>query len=238
MVQREERIRGHDGHQFGAVLALPEAGHGPGMVVCQEIFGLTDYIRGVCERLAGLGYVALAPELYSRIEPGLVLDERDPANLQPALQAGQRLDFPQAADDSVAALEHLRGLPEVRGHQAGVIGFCLGGGLAYMVATSSDPEVAVCYYGSAIPGNLDRTSRLTCPVLFHFGDEDRYLGAEQREAVEKAFAGRPGAEIHLHHGAGHAFDNHNSAMFSRPAAAAEAWGQTAEFLRGHLPAAG
>jgi len=238
MGQREERIRGHDGHELGGIVALPASGAGPGMVVCQEIFGLTDYVRGVCERLAGLGYVALAPELYSRIEPDVVLDERDPANLQPALQMGQRLDFPRAADDTVAALEHLRGLPEVRGRRAGVIGFCLGGGLAYMAAAASDPDVAVCYYGSAIPANLEHAGEVTCPVIFHFGDEDRYLGAEQREAVERAFASHPNAEFHLHHGAGHAFDNHNSAMFSRPKAAAEAWEQTAAFLRLHLPATG
>ncbi len=237
METRVETITGHDGHTFSGFLAVPDSGSGPGMVVCQEIFGLTDYIRGVCERLARLGYVALAPELYSRIEPGLVLDERDPSNLQRAFQAMQRLDVPQAAHDSVAALEHLRRVPEVGPHGAGVIGFCLGGGLAFMVAAASDPSIAVCYYGSAIPGHLDHADSVTCPVLFHFGADDEYISAEQREAVERAFAGRV-AEFHLHPGAGHAFDNHNSALFSRPEAAARAWEQTVAFLGRHLPAAG
>jgi carboxymethylenebutenolidase len=179
--------------------------------------------------------VALAPELYSRVGSRLVFDERDTATLQPALEAGQKLDFAMAADDAVAALEHLRRLPEVRDGQAGVIGFCLGGGLAYMVAAASDPAVAVCYYGSAIPGNLDGATRVTCPILLHFGEEDDYIPAEARAAVERALAGKD-AELHLHAGAGHAFDNHLSPIFSRPAAAAEAWVQTVDFLERKLPA--
>ncbi len=235
MQSRAETIQAHDGHSFGGWLVVPDSGSGPGMVVIQEIFGLTDYIKGVCERLAGLGYVALAPELYSRIEPNLVLDERNPENLQRAFGAMQRLDFPQAADDAVAALEHLRRVPEVRGGRAGVIGFCLGGGIAYMVAAASDPDVAVCYYGSAIPGALDRAPRVTCPILFHFGEADDYIDAEKRQAVERAFANHPAAEFHLHAAAGHAFDNHDSAMFSRPEAAARAWEQTTVFLRRRYP---
>jgi carboxymethylenebutenolidase len=237
MEWREETISGHDGHKFGGWLVVPDRGSGPGMVVCQEIFGITDYIKGVCDRLAGLGYVALAPELYSRIEPGLVLDEREPDNFPRALQAGQQLDFAQAVDDSVAALEHLRGLPEVENGRVGVIGFCLGGGLAFLAAAANDPEISVCYYGSAIAHVLDRAPQVTCPVIFHFGTEDKYISAEQVEAVERAFAGRD-AEFHLHPDAGHAFDNHNEAIFSRPEAAARAWEETVDFLARRFPPAG
>jgi len=235
---REEPIWGHDGHRFAGALSLPEGGTGPGLVVMQEIFGLTPYIRGVCDRLAGLGYVALAPDLYSRLEPDLVLDEHLPESLPRAFQAMQRLDVPQAVDDATATLEHLRKLPEVGGHKVGVIGFCLGGGIAYMVAAASDPAVAVCYYGSAIPGALDRAQDVTCPILFHFGEDDNYISAEQRRAVAHAFAGRRNVELHLHPAAGHAFDNHDSSMFSRPQAAARAWEQTAAFLAYHLPVEG
>ncbi len=238
MERREERIRAHDGHSMGGWLAVPDRGWGPGLVVYQEIFGLTGYIKGVCDRLAGLGYVALAPELYSRLEPDLVLDERLPESLPKAFQAMQRLDLPQAADDGAAALEHLRTLPEVAGRSVGVIGFCLGGGIAYMVAAASDPAIAVCYYGSAIPGAIDRAAEVTCPILFHFGEDDAYIGTDQRRAVAHAFAGRRGVELHVHPASGHAFDNHDAAMFSRPQAAARAWEQTRAFLEYHLPIAG
>jgi carboxymethylenebutenolidase len=232
---REERIAAGDGHEFAGHLEIPEAGAGPGLVVLQEIFGVTDYIRAACSRLAALGYVALAPDLYSRIEPRIDYDEREPDSLGKAFAAMQRLDVPRAADDAIATLAHLRELAEVRGRGAGVIGFCLGGGLAYFVAARAEPDVAVCYYGSAIPGALDLASSVHCPILFHFGEADEYITAEQREAVRVAFAGRPNAELHLHPGANHAFDNHNAAMFHHAEAAARAWEQTIAFLRRELP---
>lgn len=238
MARREESIWGHDGNRFSSSLSLPESGTGPGLVVVQEIFGLTPYVKGVCDRLAGLGYVALAPDLYSRLEPDLVLDEHLPDSLPRAFQAMQRLDVPQAVDDATVTLEHLRAVPEVQGHRVGIIGFCLGGGIAYMVAAASDPAVAVCYYGSAIPGALDLAPLVTCPILFHFGEDDTFISTAQRRAVAHEFAGRRHVELHLHPHAGHAFDNHDSAMFSRPQAAAQAWEQTKAFLEYHLPPRG
>ena len=80
---RDERIRADDGHEFAGYLSIPDSGTGAGMIVIQEIFGLTDYIKGVCTRLSELGYVALAPALYSRIEPDLSLDERQPDSCCP-----------------------------------------------------------------------------------------------------------------------------------------------------------
>ena len=233
---REERIRSEDGHEFGGYLVVPDAGSGAGIIVIQEIFGLTDYIKGVCARLSELGYVALAPALYSRIEPDLALDERQPDSLPQAFATMQRLDVPQAVRDATAALEHLRRVPEVRDARAGIIGFCLGGGIAYFVAADADPDVAVCYYGSAIPSALDKAETVRCPVLFEFGDADEYISAEQRESIRAAFEGRPHTEFHVHSGANHAFDNHNAAMFHHPEAAARAWEETKAFLAREFPA--
>ncbi|MDQ6773295.1 MAG: dienelactone hydrolase family protein [Candidatus Dormibacteraeota bacterium] len=233
---RSETIRAHDGAGFPGHLALPPSGSGPGMVVVQEIFGLTDYIKGACERLADLGYVALAPDLYWRLSPGVVLDERRPGALEEAYGYMARLDFGQACDDAAAALEHLRGLPEVSGGRAGILGFCLGGGVAYMVAASSDPAVCVSYYGSAIPSALDRAGSVRCPILFQFGGADQFMPPETQREIEAAFAGRSEAEFHVHAGAGHAFDNHDASMFHHAGAARDAWMQTVEFLARTFPA--
>lgn len=233
---RREIIRAGDGHEFAGHLAVPEKGSGPGLVVIQEIFGLNDYVKGVCGRLAALGYVALAPDLYSRLEPDIAIDESSPDSLPRAFGYVQRLDVPQAVDDAIATLQHLRELPELTDRKAGIIGFCLGGGIAYFVAARADPDVAVCYYGSAIADGLGEAGRVTCPVLFHFGDADEYVPEEKREQVRAAFEDRPGVEFHLHPGANHAFDNHNAAMFHHPEAAARAWQQTVPFLRRELPA--
>lgn len=233
---REEHIRGDDGHDFTGYLTLPEFGSGSGMVVIQEIFGVSDYIKDVCERLSHLGYVALAPDLYSRIDGEAVIDERSENALPRAYASMQKLDMAQAARDLASAVDHLRTVPEVSRGRAGIMGFCLGGGVAYLVAAASEPDVAVCYYGSAIPGNLDKAADVHCPLLFQFGDADEFITAEQRAAVEMAFAGRSHTEFHLHHGPNHAFDNHNAAMFHHPEAAASAWRQTVAFLEREFPA--
>jgi|SRR5579872_5381727 len=234
---RTEMIVAPGGGQFAGHTVVPDAGSGPGLLVIQEIFGVSPYIREVCDRVAALGYVAMAPDLYWRIAPGVSIDEQDPDALQQGLGYGGRLDFEAAVGDAVAALQHLRGLPEVAaaGGRAGVMGFCLGGGISYRVAAAADPDCAISYYGSAVPDALGLAGQIACPILFHFGLEDQYLNRERQAAVQKAFAGNPLAEFHHHEGAGHAFDNHNSAMFSHPEAAAAAWGQTRAFLRERLP---
>ena len=192
MTNRTEQIRAHDGGELTGYLALPESGSGPGLVVIQEIFGVNDYIKGVCERLAKLGYVALAPDLYWRLEPGIAIDEKEPGGLQKAFDNVGRLDFAKAGDDAIAALEHLRALPEVAGGRAGIIGFCLGGGISYVVAALSDPVTCVSYYGSAVPNALELAGQVKGPILFHFGGADDYIPAEKQQAVREAFAQNPG----------------------------------------------
>ena len=235
MTSRTEQIRAHDGGEFPGHLALPEVGSGPGMVVIQEIFGVNDYIKGACERLATLGYVALAPHLYWRLGPGIAIDEKEPDGLQRAFGHVGRLDFAKAGDDATAALEHLQGLPEVAGGKAGILGFCIGGGVSYMVAVLSNPATCVSYYGSAVPDALDLAGQVKCPILFHFGSADNYIPAEKQQAVKEAFAQHSGTEFHVHEGAGHAFDNHNAAMMHHERAAREAWAETADFLKRTLP---
>ena len=232
---RNETTRARDGHEFPAHVALPSSGHGPGMVVIQEIFGVNDYIKDACTRVASLGYVALAPDLYSRIERGVAVDERAEDGLQKAFGYMQKLDFEQAIQDAIDAFRHLKRLPEVDGGRAGILGFCLGGGVAYFVAARADPDVCVSYYGSAVPGGLGEAGSVRCPILFHFGTADDYISSEQRHAVREAFAGRPDVEFHLHEGANHAFDNWRSPIFHHERAATDAWQQTVDFLTRMFP---
>lgn len=233
-MSRQEQIAMPDGGQMGAYVALPEHGSGPGMLVLMEIFGVTGYIREAADRLAGLGYVALAPDLYRRIRPGVEFAHDEPS-LPEALQAGQELDVPGAVQDAIVALDHLRGLPEVSG-PVGVLGFCLGGTLAYAVAQRADPAIAVAYYGSGIPEMLPDGAQIACPMLFHFGGEDPFIPRDQAEQVAAAAEARAGWECHIHEDGGHAFDNWDAPMFSRPEPAKRAWEQTADFLARTLPA--
>ncbi|HEU0316241.1 MAG TPA: dienelactone hydrolase family protein, partial [Solirubrobacteraceae bacterium] len=194
------------GGVMDAVLVLPEAGSGPGVVLLHEIFGVNAYVTRAAERLAELGYVVLVPDLFWRTDPGFTVDERDEESLARGMEAAGRLDRPVAVTDAIAALGALRGRPEVTG-RVGVLGFCLGGALAYLAAAEGDPDAAVCYYGSGIADALDAAAEITCPVLFHFGAEDRFIPREQADRVAALAAGRPELTCHIHAGAGHAFDN-------------------------------
>lgn len=237
MTTRTETIHTTDG-DFSAHVALPAAGEGPGIVLLQEIFGVNDYIKDAARRLAELGYVALAPELYWRVEPGVALGHGDD-DMQRAFGIAKRLDQAVAAQDAIAALAALRALPEVAGSggggRAGVLGFCLGGTLAWQVAAHGDPDAAVCYYGSGIPEALGDAATITCPVLVHYGGADPFIPREQIEAVGATAAGHDAIEFHIHEGAGHAFDNTFSERFHNPQAAAAAWELTSAFLARTLP---
>jgi carboxymethylenebutenolidase len=179
--------------------------------------------------------VAFARDLYWRIEPGIALSH-DENGLAGAFAVAQKLDHDLALRDSVDALAALRDLPETSGGRAGVLGFCLGGTLAFGVAIEAEPAVAVCYYGSGVPDMLDRADQIHCPVLFHFGGQDPYIPREQADRVCAFAASHPGMECHIQRHAGHAFDNHASPMFHQPEAAARAWEITRDFLARTLPA--
>jgi carboxymethylenebutenolidase len=230
---RSEAIAMPDGNDMGAYLALPESGSGPGVLVLMEIFGVGVYIREVAERLAGMGYVALAPDLYRRVRPGAEY-AHDDAGLRAAYGAVSELDVPGAIEDAVAALAYLQGLPETTGPSA-VLGFCLGGTLAFAVAGAADPAGAVAYYGSGVADMLGDSAGIACPVLFHFGGDDPFIAREQAEQVGAAAEARAGWECHIHDDAGHAFDNWDAPQFSRPEPARRAWAQTSDFLARTLP---
>ena len=158
----------------------------------------------------------------------------DEAGPQRAFGYVQRLDEPRAVRDAVAAVDHLRGLPEVTGTVA-VLGFCMGGRIGYHVTAGNQPDAAVLYYGSGTAAALELATDIGCPVLFHFGADDDYIPPEQVEAIRTAFRGRDDVEFDVQPGAGHAFDNYLAPMFHVPHAREAAWALTEDFLRRRLP---
>jgi carboxymethylenebutenolidase len=221
-----------DGGRFDLHLWVPEAGSGPGLLLIQEIFGVGPYVRAVAERLAGLGYVVAAPDVFWRIERNWEANH-DQAGLEASLAMVQKVDFPLAVADCAASLHHLEGLAEVSGG-VGVIGFCFGGTIAFLLAAAAEPACCVSYYGSGVPGLLDQLDNVDCPVLLHFGELDSYIPADQVAAVADAVAGRANVALNLEQG-GHAFDNHESELFYDEAAAKAAWAKTTAFLEEQLP---
>ena len=128
-------------------------------------------------------------------------------------------------------------MPEVPDERAGVLGFCLGGTLAYQVAVNATPDVAVVYYGAGVPDALDAADRITCPTVMHWGGADPYIPRERVDAVAATAARHDRIECHVHEGAGHAFENGFAPMFHDPQAAAAAWELTTRFLAREPPPA-
>lgn len=212
---------------------LPPSGTGPGLLVIQEIFGVSGYIRQRCADFAAAGYVVYAPELYFR-QGKLEFDSTSASYVQEGIAASQQLDWDQTAADVSATLDALRTAPEVTGG-VGMVGYCFGGGMAFQVAARNTPDALVCYYGSALPGLLALAPKITCPSQHHWGLADTFFSRDVVETIEQAVtATGHEVEFFTYEGAGHAFDNPNP-LFYDEAASEPARERTMEFLGRHLP---
>jgi len=231
-LRTDQVVCGSDG-AMDVHIWTPDSPPRSAILLIQEIFGVGAYIRDVAERLAVAGYLVGAPDLFWRFAPNWEA-EHDEAGLKASLEKVQQLDFPLAVSDSAAALAHLRAQPGIASAPA-VLGFCLGGTIAWGVAAMAEPSCCVSYYGSGVPSMLGMIAQVSCPTLFHFGNSDAYIPNEGIDAISEAIAGQPGFVLNVET-AGHAFDNHQSEMFYDEAAAQSAWSKTMAFLGSHLPA--
>jgi carboxymethylenebutenolidase len=218
MTGRYIRVAAADGSgTFRAYLATPEAGSGPGLVIAQEIFGINYTMREVADYYAEEGYVALVPDLFWRQEPDVELGYTE-ADWQRAFGFYQGFDEAKGMEDIQSTLDALRALPEVDGGKAGVLGFCLGGKLAYLAACRTDADVAVGYYGVGIDAALDEAERIRRPLMLHIAELDKFCPPEARERIVQALTGRPGVTLHVYPGVDHAFARKGGEHFHKPSA--------------------
>jgi carboxymethylenebutenolidase len=194
-------IKSFDGDEFDGYLALPASGYGPGIVVLQEIFGVNDYVRSVADWFAAHGFVALAPDLFWRLERGVQLTGAD---WDKAIDFYQRVDEEKAVEDAAAALDALRQHPACSG-RVGAVGFCMGGNLAYLLSTRFKPDCAVGYYGVSIEKSLDEAGKLTSPLLLHIAGRDKFCPPEAQAEIHKVFGGNPLVTLHVYPDRDHAF---------------------------------
>jgi carboxymethylenebutenolidase len=218
-----------NGHTAQGYLAVPEGGSGPGLVVIQEWWGLVPHITDLCDRFAAEGFVALAPDLYH----GETTTEPDEAG---KLMMAMNLD--QAGRDMGGAVRFLQGHEATSGGPVGVTGFCMGGGLAMVLATQQGDDIGACvaWYGLIPwPQAQPDWSAMTAPLLLHIAEKDEYFNAEAAEALAGTLRdlGKE-VELHVYPGAEHAFFNDTRPEVHDPDASATAWGRTLAFLRDRL----
>jgi carboxymethylenebutenolidase len=212
------RIEAADGSgSFGAYLAVPASGSGPGLVIAQEIFGINHTMREVADYYAEEGYVALVPDLFWRQEPGVELGYSE-ADWQRAFALFGGFDEAKGMEDMQSAIDVLRERAEVPGKKVGVLGFCLGGKLAYLAACRTDADVAVGYYGVGIDAALDEADKIRRPLTLHMAELDKFCPPEARERIVAALKGRPGVSLHVYPGMDHAFARAGGEHFHKPSA--------------------
>jgi carboxymethylenebutenolidase len=195
------------GPSIAAYRADPRGKARGGLVVIQEIFGVNDHIRSVCDGYAADGYLAIAPALFDRVEPGLEM-----GYTPPEIARGLELRAKSDLSDALADIAAARDLAAAAG-KVGVVGYCWGGYLAWMSA-SRVPGLAcaICYYGGGMHEAIGESPRV--PVLAHFGEKDAMIPVA---GVEKLAKAHPSARIHLY-AADHGFNCDQRASFHEPSA--------------------
>jgi carboxymethylenebutenolidase len=189
---------------FTAYVARPASLPAPAIVVIQEIFGVNGVMRGIADDLAREGYLAVCPDLFWRIEPGIDITDRSEAEWKRAFELFNAFDVEAGVRDIDATIDHLRADPACTG-KVGAVGFCLGGLLAYLTATRTDADASVAFYGVGIEKYTAEADKLAQPLLLHIAEEDQFVPKPAQDLILAALKNHPHIEIHTYPGRDHAF---------------------------------
>jgi carboxymethylenebutenolidase len=211
---------------FGAYISRPAKLPAPAVVVLQELFGVNADIRATCDELATQGFIAIAPDLFWRQEPGVDLDVRSEASWQHGLQLYTAYDRDAGVKDIMETVRTAVELPESTG-RVGLLGYCLGALMAFITAAGYEVDAAVAYHGADTVGGLE------APLLMHLGEEDEFISKAAQAEIKAALAGKPNTTVYCYPGQCHAFSRHNGAHYNA-AATTLANARTKEFLHQQL----
>jgi carboxymethylenebutenolidase len=222
-VGQDIKLKASDGFQSGGYRADPAGMLKGAIVVIQEIFGVNHHIRAVCDRLAGAGYVAIAPSIFDRIEPNFQ-SGYSPDEIAVARKFVANPDWPAMLLDTQAAIDAVSSVGPV-----GIIGFCLGGSVAYAAATKlTGLSAAVGYYGGAVVRFAD--DKPNVPTQLHFGEQDQGIPLTDVDTIK---AKRPEVEVYVYPGAQHGFHCDERASYDK-ASADIAWPRSLDFFAKHM----
>src|ERR1700694_4784267 len=224
-------IEGQDG-TFNAYIARPKIMPAATVVVLQELFGVNADIRKTCDELAEQGFVAAAPDLFWRQEPGVDLSVTSEADWQHGLRLYQAYDRDAGVRDVNDTLDTVAKLPECTGKIA-VQGYCLGALMTFLTAVRRHVAAAVAYHGADTEKYLGEVDGLDAPLLMHLAEEDEFISKAAQAEIKAALASKTNATVYSYPGQRHAFARHNGTHYNA-AAAALANGRTSEFLNQQL----
>ena len=224
-------IEGRDG-MFNAYVARPKTLPASIVVVLQELFGVNADIRKTCDELAEQGFLAVAPDLFWRQEPGVDFSVTSEADWQHGLRLYQAYDRDAGVRDISDTLDTMAKLPECTGKIA-IQGYCLGALMTFLTAVRCHVDAAVAYHGADTEKYLGEVDNLSAPLLMHLGEEDEFISKPAQAQIKAALASKENATVYSYPGQRHAFARHNGEHYNA-AAAVLANGRTSEFLHQQL----
>ncbi|MCW5724516.1 MAG: dienelactone hydrolase family protein [Maricaulaceae bacterium] len=216
--------------EFSAYRAAPEGGKGPAIVVIQEIFGVNKVMRDICDGLASEGWLAICPDLFWRIEPGVDITDKTQAEWDKAFDLFGKFKADTGIKDIAATIAHARAEGAAK---VGAVGYCLGGLLAYLTACRTDCDAAAGYYGVAIPDYLDEAANIKQPLMLHMAGKDQFVPPEAQAKIRDGLKGHARVTLHEYPDCDHAFARVGGKHFDA-AAAKLANDRTREFFKTHL----
>lgn len=203
--------------EFGAYCAMPHGGNGPVVIVIQEIFGVNANMRKVCDDFAADGYIAVCPDLFWRQERGVQLTDKTDAEWAKATALYNRFDVEAGVRDLLSTVAHVRKMPGCGG-RIGVVGYCLGGKLAFLMASRVDVDAVVSYYGVGLETLLGEVYDIRMPFMMHIAALDQYVPAEARDKILRGIAKNSQIQAYVYEGVDHAFARHQGQNYNEAAA--------------------
>lgn len=206
-----------DGGTFQAYVAFPQQTPAPAVILIQEIFGVNAEMRAKCDDLAAHGYIAVCPDLFWRLEPGIQLTDQTEAEWTRAFSLYQRFDVDLGIEDLRSTLHTFRGHAQSTG-KVGVMGYCLGGKLAYLMATRSTADCAIGYYGVGLDELLNESPRIKNPLMLHIAEEDKFVNHEAQIKIKQTLSQNPLVTLYSYPGTDHAFARGGGQHYNEAAA--------------------
>ncbi|MBD1919419.1 MULTISPECIES: dienelactone hydrolase family protein [Cyanophyceae] len=221
----------HDG-TFQSYVAHPDVLPAPAIVVIQELFGVNADIRDTCDELALQGYIAVSPDLFWRMEPGVDMSDQSEAEWEKGFALYTAFNYDTGVADIASTMETARSLPGTNG-KVGLMGYCLGGLMSFITTARRSADASVVYYGGSMEKHLDEVNNIKNPLLVHLGEEDEYISKDAQKSIIETLKDAATAQVFTYPGCKHAFARHRGIHYDRDAATL-ANSRTTDFFKLHL----